>query len=114
MQSTKPKVVLDLDFCFVYKIPEGLFDRANCLLVALNGLDIYPAVHLSFQNEGIYLNWLNVLRLQCFGYRHSPSPFTVIPATQDYFIRSTTVIYLTLTSFRWVSGISLPDILLLL
>ncbi|VBB31380.1 unnamed protein product [Acanthocheilonema viteae] len=99
-KSTKPKVVLDLNFCFVYKIPEGSFDRANCLLVALNGLDIYPSVHLSFQNEGIYLNWLNVLRLRCFGYRHSPSPFAVIPAMQDYFIRSTTVIYLTLTSFR--------------
>lgn len=99
-QRTKPKVVLDLGFCFVYKIPEGSFDRANCLLVAPNGLDIYPLVHLSFQNEGTYLNWLNVLRLRCFGCRHSPSPFTVIPAIQDYFIRSTTIIYLTLTSFR--------------
>ncbi|VIO97144.1 SH2 domain containing protein [Brugia malayi] len=99
-KRAKPKVVLDLGFCFVYKIPEGSFDRANCLLVASNSMDIYPSVHLSFQNEGTYLNWLNELRLRCLGCRYSPSPFAVIPAIQDYFIRSTTVIYLTLTSFR--------------
>ncbi|MCP9260527.1 BMA-GAP-3 [Dirofilaria immitis] len=75
-KRAKPKVVLDLSFCFVYKIPEGSFDRANCLLVASNSLGVYPS--------------------------HSPSPFAVIPAIQDYFIRSTTVIYLTLTSFRYI------------
>ncbi|VDM93988.1 unnamed protein product, partial [Onchocerca ochengi] len=102
-KRTKPKVVLDLSFCFVYKIPEGSFDRANCLLIAPNGLDVYPSlVHLSFQNEGIYLNWLNMLRLRCFGYQHSPSPFAVIPAVQDYFFRTTTIIYLNLISFRYI------------
>uniref|UniRef100_A0A0R3S3W2 Tyrosine-protein kinase n=1 Tax=Elaeophora elaphi TaxID=1147741 RepID=A0A0R3S3W2_9BILA len=99
-KSTKPKIVLDLDFCVLYKIPEGSFDKTNCLLVALNGLDIYPSVHLSFQNEGTHLNWLNVLRLRCFGYRRSSSPFSAVSTMHDYFIRSTTVIYLTLTSFR--------------
>lgn len=101
LQKTKSKVVLDLCFCFVYKIPEGSFDRANCLLVTTNGgMDIFQSVYLSFQNEGTHLHWFNELRVRCFGCQYSPSPFAVIPAVKDYFIRSTTIVYLTLTSFR--------------
>ncbi|VDN03650.1 unnamed protein product [Thelazia callipaeda] len=99
-KKTKPKLILDLNFCFVYKIPDESFGRNNCLLVALNRLDVYPSVCLSFENEGIHLKWFYALRLRCFGCRHSPYPFALMPFIQDYFLRSTSVIHLTLTSFR--------------
>ncbi|VDK41078.1 unnamed protein product [Gongylonema pulchrum] len=96
-KRAKPKLMLDLMYCLVYKIPEDVFNRTNCLLVSLSGFDEYPSVHLSFQNEGIYLNWLNALRLRCFGCCLLSS---VVPAKRTHFCRSTTIVFLTLANFR--------------
>uniref|UniRef100_F1KZ25 Ras GTPase-activating protein 1 n=1 Tax=Ascaris suum TaxID=6253 RepID=F1KZ25_ASCSU len=99
-KRAKPKLVLDLCYCFVYKVDESVDDRPNCLHVQLNSFAPSSSAHLSFQTEADFLHWFCNLRTRCFGCRYSASPFAVVPNLSAMNSRLSTFIYMTIVAYR--------------
>ncbi|MFH4975832.1 hypothetical protein AB6A40_002541 [Gnathostoma spinigerum] len=99
-KRAKPKLVLDLCYCFVYKIDESVLDRSNCLHIILNCLDSNSATYLSFQQESVFLKWFSHLRWRCLGNRHSHSPFTLVSSNSQRHLRSTTLVSIVVETYR--------------
>uniref|UniRef100_A0A915ACF2 Ras-GAP domain-containing protein n=3 Tax=Parascaris univalens TaxID=6257 RepID=A0A915ACF2_PARUN len=99
-KRAKPKLVLDLCYCFVYKVDESVDDRPNCLHVQLNSFAPSSSAHLSFQTEADFLQWFCNLRTRCFGCRYSASPFAVVPNISAMNSRLSTFIYITIVAYR--------------
>ncbi|VDK46428.1 unnamed protein product [Anisakis simplex] len=103
-KRAKPKLVLDLCYCFVYKVDESVYDRSNCLHVQLNSFSQHSSsVHLSFQTEAHLLVWFNNLRIRCLGYPYSSSPFAVLPSSNTIHSRLSTFISITIATYRGVA-----------
>ncbi|VDM23743.1 unnamed protein product [Toxocara canis] len=99
-KRAKPKLVLDLCYCFVYKVDESVDDRPNCLHVQLNSFAPSSSAHLSFQTEADFLHWFSSLRSRCLGCRYSSSPFAIVPAVSAMNSRLSTFIYMTIVAYR--------------
>uniref|UniRef100_A0A0N5AFN2 PH domain-containing protein n=1 Tax=Syphacia muris TaxID=451379 RepID=A0A0N5AFN2_9BILA len=97
----KPKVVMELCYCFLYKIDESIAHHSNCILITSNGGDMCLSVYLAFRSFVEYIQWFGMLRRYCFGFRR-PSPFTIIPANHSA-LNTISFVYLTICDYRGTS-----------
>ncbi|XP_038073603.1 ras GTPase-activating protein 1-like [Patiria miniata] len=64
-RQTKPKGMIDLQFCSVYMVHESLFNRPNCFQIVVRALGDFEVFYLNAETPQLAQTWTQILRAHC-------------------------------------------------
>lgn len=99
-KRAKPRMVLDLYCCLVYKVDESIVERTNCLVIKADGPEPSFALYLSFYLYSTFLRWYSMVNSRC---RCSSYVCSISCGASNAFAQTSSFVYLTIHGYRGVN-----------